>query len=177
MNSQPSASSRTAQATASITAAEPEETETSMAEGLLFPEDGALIRSVLDLTRTLESLRIIEIVKDKETGADFYRILKRPLRVGTRNMSVLARRVGAIFGRRPSTLWTKEETEAFKAIRFELTEFNLADLELVEAYYKSEAKKPDNYCRRTLLTFLRHYPGEVDRARRWKDNSNRRHSY
>jgi len=50
-------------------------------------------------------------------------------------------------------------------------------LALVEAYYKSEAKKPESYCRTRLLTFLRHYPGEVDRARRWHQNSTRKHCY
>lgn len=166
MDSQPSVSPRPAIPKVPSTAG------TGEAEGFLFPPDDRLIRSVLDLTRQLESLGVIEIVVDEKTGAEFYRILKRgPGRRSRFHAQETARRIGAIFGRRTSTPWGKDEIEAFKA--------NAAfdELELVEAYYKSEAKKPDNYCRRSLITFLRHYPGEVDRARRWQETSSRKHCY
>ena len=178
MDSQPSPSPRSAQSSGTTAAAgclkSTHETETGTVEGLLFPppEDDGLIRSVLDLTRKLAKLGIIEVVP-QPGGGDAYRILPKPRkRIFTRNE--LAQRVGTIFGRRPTTPWAKDEIEAFKVIE---SEIDTAELELVEAYYKSEARKPEAYCRTRLLTFLRHYPGEVDRARRWQDNSSRRHCY
>jgi hypothetical protein len=141
---------------------------------LLFQEDD-LIRSVLDLTRQLAALGIIEVYL-QPSGAEFYRIVApRKSRFGARQNASgeLARRVGAIFGRKANSLWAKDEIEAFKAIK----DFDLDELALVETYYRSEAKKENSYCRTALLTFLRHYPGEVDRARRWKQNFSRRHCY
>ena len=137
------------------------------------PVKDGLIRSILDLTRELAALGIIEI-HTQPNGADFYRIIAKKSRFKVKNSPTgeLAARVGAIFGRKKTTLWSKEEIETFKGITFDLE-----DLALVEAYYRSETKKADNYCRRNLSTFLHNYPGEIDRARRWKENSARRHSY
>ena len=140
---------------------------------LLFQEDD-LIRSVLDLTRQLAALGMIEVYP-QPNGAEYYRIVVKKSRFGARASasSELARRVGAIFGRKVNSLWSKDEIEAFKAIK----NFDLEELSMVEAYYRSEARKENSYCRTALLTFLRHYPGEIDRARRWKQNLSRRHSY
>jgi hypothetical protein len=139
------------------------------------PAKDGLIRSILDLTRELAKLGLIEI-HTQPNGADFYRIIypRKSSRYKVRHSPTgeLAARVAAIFGRRKTSLWSKDEIETFKVISFDLE-----DLALVEEYYRSEAKKPDNYCRKSLLTFLHNYTGEVDRARRWKENSSRRHSY
>ena len=144
-----------------------------VADGFLFPPDD-LIRSVLDLTLELEKLGVIEIYI-QPNGAHFYRIVSqsKPTLVPKQIMGDdIARRVGAIFRRKGSTLWSAEEIKAFRALAIDPD-----DLAVVEEHYKSEAKKSDGYCRTSLLTFLRHFPGEVDRAKRWKENSPRRHSY
>ena len=171
MNSQPSASPRSAED--SVVGRIHEKAETGAADGFLFPPDD-LIRSVLDLTLELEKLGVIEIYI-QPSGAHFYRILnqKRPTLVPRQIVGdETARRVGAIFRRKSSTLWGADEIKAFRALAIDP-----GDLAVVEEYYKSEAKKPEGYCRTSLLTFLRHFPGEVDRARRWKENSPRKHCY
>ena len=173
MNSQPLASPGTADVTATSTARQNhEKAETGSASGFLFPPED-LIRSVLDLTRELEALGIIEI-HVQPNGAHFYRIvdkLSKPSRA-RQPTGDIARRLGAIFRRKGSTLWSTEEIKAFKTLTIDPD-----DLAVVEEYYKSETKKEQSYCRTSLLTFLRHYPGEIDRARRWKENMPRRHSY
>ena len=139
------------------------------------PVKDGLIRSVLDLTRELAKLGLIEI-HTQPNGADFYRIIpprnKKRYKVKNSPSGELAARIAAIFGRKKTSLWSKEEIDTFKVMTFDPE-----DLALVEEYYRSEAKKPENYCRKSLLTFLHNYTGEVDRARRWKQNSTRRHSY
>ena len=35
----------------------------------------------------------------------------------------------------------------------------------VATFYERERKKPDHYCRTSILTFLRHFGGELDKAR------------
>lgn len=139
-------------------------------------EKDGLIRSILDLTHELVALGIIEIYT-QPNGADFYRIIAKtpPSRVPKQPKGEIKIRLGAIFKRRPTTLWNAEEIKAFNALAIELADPE--DLKVVEEYYRSEAKKEENYCRTSLLTFLRHYSGEVDKARRWKENSSRRHSY
>ena len=148
-------------------------TETGAAEGLLFPPED-LIFSVFDLTQELERRGVIEIYQ-LVSGADAYRIVeeeKRPV-FPKQLRAKLAQRIGDIFKRRHSTLWSVDEIKAFKAIPV----FDDGDLSVVEEYYRNEAAKENSYCRTSLLTFLRHYPGEVDRARRWKENSRKRHCY
>jgi hypothetical protein len=151
----------------------PSGTENSQAaDGFLFPPDD-LIRSVLDLTLELEKLGVIEIHL-QPNGAHFYRIIsqKKPTHVPKQLTTEIAKRVATIFRRRASTLWNAEEIKAFRSLAIDPN-----DLAIVEEHYKSEAKNPESYCRTSLLTFLRHYPGEVDRAKRWKATVHRRHCY
>jgi hypothetical protein len=141
-------------------------------DGFLFaPED--LILSVLDLTRELEKLGVIEI-HELANGAQAYRIIDRDKKLSRARQPTgeIVNRLGRIFRRRGSTLWSAEEIKAFKALWVDP-----GDLKVVEEYYASEAGKETNYCRTTLLTFLRHYHGELDRARRWKETAHRRHCY
>lgn len=131
-----------------------------------------MIRSVLDLTRELERLGVIEIVP-QPGGGDCYRIIGKASHFRHRlPAGELAKRAGAIFRRKRTTVWSTEEWKAYRQLMIDPE-----DLRLVEEYYASEAGKENSYCRTTLLTFLRHYPGEVDRARRWKEASGRRHCY
>ncbi len=71
-----------------------------------------------------------------------------------------------LWGRRPDTLWSAKEQKALKAIGFVHEE----DLDVVSEFYNAEWKKPKNYLRRDLLTFLNNFRGEVDRAYRWKSS-------
>lgn len=74
-------------------------------------------------------------------------------------------RVGALFGRKPTTTWSIKEIRAFR----ETAELcPVEELELIEAYYRSDAP----YLRRDLQTLLNNWSGEVDRATRW-DKSGR----
>ena len=108
-------------------------------------------------------------------GADCYRIIDpkdAPRGVPKQPKGEMKDRVGAIFFRRPTTMWNADEIKAFRALTFDP-----AELTLVEEFYRSEAGKEGSYTRTSLLTFLRHYPGEVDRAKRWKENSRKKHCY
>jgi len=43
------------------------------------------------------------------------------------------------------------------------------DLKFVETYYAWNWKKENNICRASMLTLLRHWPCEVDRAHHWAE--------
>lgn len=142
---------------------------------LFAPEVGeGWILSVFDLTKELERMGLIEI-SQLPSGADCYRILdpKDAPRVPKQPKGEMKNRVGGIFFRRPSTMWSAEEIKAFRA----LGTIDPKDLLLVEEFYRSEAGKENSYTRTSLVTFLRHYPGEVDKARRWKENAPKKHCY
>jgi hypothetical protein len=73
--------------------------------------------------------------------------------------------ISEIFHRTYSTPWSPKEQKALKTI----LPIEKEDLELVQEYYAAFwGKTENNYCRRTLLTFLNNYSGEIDRARQWK---------
>jgi hypothetical protein len=80
--------------------------------------------------------------------------------------SPLQRRIGAIFGRRASTTWSKKEMEAWKAIGG----VEEVDVACIERYYKTMKKKPkeEDISRRDLQTLLNNWHGELDRARSYK---------
>jgi hypothetical protein len=69
-------------------------------------------------------------------------------------------RIGAFFGRRPSTLWTVAEALALKDANPSPDE-----IELVESYYLAEIDKENDYRRRDLQTVLNNWTKECDRAR------------
>ncbi len=76
--------------------------------------------------------------------------------------SPCALRIAALFHRRPETKWSDKEIRAFKA----LGSISDDDLAAIERYYAAErAKGESGVHRRDLLTFLNHFPGELDRAR------------
>jgi len=68
-----------------------------------------------------------------------------------------AKRIADLYGRRHTTPWSEKEIRAFKA----LMPIAEADLSLVERLYKSG----DKFARKSLLTFLNNFLGEVDRAK------------
>ena len=73
-----------------------------------------------------------------------------------------SKRIAMVFRRRLTTAWTKNEIAAYK----KLGTIPEDDLAAVERYY-SELWPPDrekNILRHDLVTFLRNFQGEVDRA-------------
>lgn len=90
----------------------------------------------------------------------------------------VALRIGTWFKRRPSTKWHSDERKAYKAIG----KPDEDDLAALEAFYTAEksavaSKDGRDYRRTSVLTLLRHWPGEVDKARRWKSERERRAEY
>jgi hypothetical protein len=83
----------------------------------------------------------------------------------------LMERLGAIFHRRATTKWSPKEVAGLRAI----SPIDNEDLIIVERFYLAESEKANSgfYTRRSLLTLLNNWPGEVDKARRWERVRNR----
>ena len=77
-------------------------------------------------------------------------------------LAALYIRVGGIFQRRPETKWSDKEKQSLDKL------FPLADeqLALIERYYTDNINPTADFRRRSLLTLLNNWPGEVDRANR-----------
>lgn len=94
--------------------------------------------------------------------------------------SPFAIRVAALFGRKPDRLWFVPEVEAFKALLKAYT-YDPADMDMIEAYYKSErskgrAERGGGIHRSDLVTFVRHFGQELDRARAYHEAKAKRGS-
>ena len=76
--------------------------------------------------------------------------------------SPLMCKVGKLFRRYESTLWTIAEEEALSQINPLPKE-----LRLLESYYSANFGKDEDYRRRDLLTLLNNWNLELDRARAW----------
>ena len=77
--------------------------------------------------------------------------------------SPLAKAIATLFHRDSEKPWSDVEIVAFRAAsRAGMDEVGMAE---VAAFYERERKKPDHYCRTSILTFLRHFGGELDKAR------------
>jgi hypothetical protein len=74
-------------------------------------------------------------------------------------------RLGKLFGRRQSTIWSAKELKAWK----EISPIDEEDFQSVERYYGASIPADKNYRRRDLQTLLNNFSGEVDRARTWKE--------
>jgi uncharacterized protein YdaU (DUF1376 family) len=74
------------------------------------------------------------------------------------------RRLGKLFRRRESTQPTPKELKALKAI----TPIPDEDFKLIESYYNFSHQPAADYRRRDLQTLLNNWPGELDRARRFR---------
>jgi len=77
--------------------------------------------------------------------------------------SPLAKEVAKLFHREPEKPWSDAEILAFRAAG--RAGMDLAGMVEVASFYERERKKPDHYCRTSILTFLRHFGGELDKAR------------
>lgn len=71
--------------------------------------------------------------------------------------------LGGFFKRRETTVWNPKEIKAFKGF---VLPCHQEDFDALAAYYRSEAP----YKRTDLLTLLNNFNGEIDRAKKWKDD-------
>jgi len=77
--------------------------------------------------------------------------------------SALAKAIANLFHRELEKPWSDAEIHAFRAAG--RAGMDLAGMAEVASFYERERKKPDHYCRTSILTFLRHFGGELDKAR------------
>ncbi len=76
-------------------------------------------------------------------------------------------RFNKIMGRKPTTKWSPDEVADFKA----LGEIDPSDLEAVETFYLENQTNEKAYLRTSMGRLLRHFAGEVDKARAWERTS------
>jgi len=72
--------------------------------------------------------------------------------------------VGKLPGRRASTKWSKEEVDLYKPI----LPIHPDDLALLTEFYAAEIPKEVDYRRTSMVTLLKHWNGELDKARAWR---------
>jgi hypothetical protein len=78
-------------------------------------------------------------------------------------LSEQSKRFAAIMSRRLTTEWSEDECAAYRKLGTVAPD----DLALVERFYTDAKGKPDAYLRTSMLTFVRHFRGEVDKANKW----------
>jgi hypothetical protein len=110
--------------------------------------------------RTALKLMGFDGVRIDETEADVTIARPRPDNLPT---SPLAKAVAKLFHRDETKPWADAEIAAFRAAA--KCGMDLAGMAEVATFYERERKKPDHYCRTSILTFLRHFGGELDKAR------------
>lgn len=76
-------------------------------------------------------------------------------------------RIGKLLGRRPTTKWSTEELKLLKG----LGQIEESDLKLMEEFYAAAIPKADDYRRTTIDRILKHWSGEVDKARLYRASS------
>lgn len=91
---------------------------------------------------------------------------RAPKHARVRQSTFLMERVGGWFRRRPGTLWTEEEARLLHEAVGNTPPAE--DIDLMERYYKADIPRDTDYRRRDLATLLRHWSGELDRARGWQ---------
>jgi len=69
--------------------------------------------------------------------------------------------VGKLLGRRESTKWTSDEIKLLKAIK----PIHPDDLAMMQRFYGAEIPKDTDYRRTTVERLLKHWNGELDKAR------------
>lgn len=82
-----------------------------------------------------------------------------------------AKRIAAIMHRRLTTHWNPREIKEFRLRNKEHCFGNQDDLANLERYYAKHwpPESTKNILRHDLITFLRHFQGEVDRANAWAE--------
>lgn len=84
--------------------------------------------------------------------------------------------VAALFNRGPESEWTDVEMTAY-ANAHKTKTLTLENMGLVAAHYERERKRPDNHCRTSILTFLRYWTSELDKARAAKPAPSKAHEW
>lgn len=122
--------------------------------GVLNPENRAH-KSVIDLLKKYHLRGLTSPSKGrKDMDMDKEKVLDKDKEKEYQS------RIGAMKGRRPSTLWSKKEIQLLRVIG----EIEEEDMVLLEKYYSAEIKDRD--IRRTSIAILlNNWPGELDRAR------------
>lgn len=85
--------------------------------------------------------------------------------------SPLALAVAKLFHRLPDKPWDDKEIVAFRAAT--KAGMDMAGFAEVAKFYERERKKPEHFCRTTILVFLRHFNGELDKARADRPKANK----
>jgi len=110
--------------------------------------------------RTALRLMGFEGIRIDETAVESTAPKPKPDNLPT---SGLAKAIANLFHRDSEKPWSDIEIVAFRAAtRGGMDEGAVAE---VAGFYERERKKPDHYCRTSILTFLRHFGGELDKAR------------
>lgn len=120
------------------------------------------------LANARERIKVLENPKPRKTFTDG----GEPDLVPTTEQS---RRVGAIAHRRKGSAWTAREVSAYK----KLGKIAEEDLAAMERYYADNwpPESEKNILRHDLQTLLNNWPGELERATRWKPKVNARAAF
>ncbi len=86
---------------------------------------------------------------------------------GPQVLTAEQRRVGALFGRPETAAWSHRELAAWNA----LGPVSPGELAELEGYYTANLAPTKDFRRQDLGTLLQHWPGELDRARRFNEQS------
>ena len=78
-------------------------------------------------------------------------------------------KVGELFRRNRSTLWTIGESEALSQI-----DPSTKEVALLKGYYSAHFPKDEDYRRRNMQTLLNNWTSELDRARAWAKEEQKR---
>lgn len=72
--------------------------------------------------------------------------------------------LAALFRRKPAQPWADDEITAYRSAS-KRGVITMENIDLITRYYTAERRKPDSFCRTSLLTLLRHFDGELDKAK------------
>ena len=87
-----------------------------------------------------------------------------------------SKRIADLFRRKHTTEWSDKEIAAYRKLTAYPDEASMsAEMDMLDAYYKSErAKGEKGIHRRDLQTFLNNFQGELDRARAFWETRQKR---
>lgn len=83
------------------------------------------------------------------------------------NSARLAERIGLWWNRRKTTIWSKKELKALREVVKMKTPEN--EIILLEKFYTTKFPKDADFRRRTIITLLNFWPGEIDKAKRYAE--------
>lgn len=107
------------------------------------------------------------LVSDPPARIKARRTTRRNGRVTANSETMLV--IGGWFGRRSTTLWSREEAAALEA----LGALDPEDLDVLQRFYRADHPAEADYRRRNVVTLLNNWNAEVDKARRWDAQQHR----